>query len=195
MNNIQMTSRREINGERSVGTNAASLKIDVNMLQEYWTRLRCSDVCLFKVMKYDGFKCVERQKGWLPQGDENKNPEKVKKLLSRAEALGCFANDCARVAYDEVARPCDFYEKSDSENGFYCIFAKSVDGVVGLAWANDGDLVKAKLLASFALYEIGLNSAKSDNVLWEAAFRHLPFHSSIDLKVADEMFANYNLAM
>ena len=77
---------------------------------------------------------------------------------------------------------------------FYSIFGKSVDGVVGLMWANDGDLAKAKLLASFALYVIGLSSVKSDNVLWEAAYRHLPYHSSIDLKVADEMFAHY-LAM
>ena len=189
---IQMTSRREIS-ERSV-VNAASLKVDVNMLQAYWEKLRCSDTCLFKVMKHDGTVSSEQQKGWLPQGDERKNPEKVSMLLARADALGRFANDCARTAYDKITKTSDFYEESDDQMGFYCIFAKSKDGVVGLAWANDGDLVKAKLLASFALYEIGLVSAKSDKVLWEADYRHLPFHSSIDLKVADEMFAHY-LAM
>lgn len=190
--NIQMTSRREIKDER--GHNAASLKIDVDLLQSYWTKLRCSDTCLFKVVKFDGFKCVEHQRGWLPQGDEKKDPEKVDELLARSDALGRFANDCARAAYERITKTCDFYEKFDNQNGFYSIFGKSVDGVVGLMWANDGDLAKAKLLASFALYVIGLSSVKSDNVLWEAAYRHLPYHSSIDLKVADEMFAHY-LAM
>lgn len=189
MTNITMTVNRNTEKENCKRGLAASPKVNLDMLQEYWQSLRCSGPDLFRVVKYfDASKvCVELQRGWLPKGDEN--PERIETLVDRSKSLSSFVQEQAAEASKKISNPFDFYEAE--RNGFYALFAQSMNGVVGVAWSNDGDMIKAKMMAAFALYCLGLKCAGSDIVLWEACYRHLPYRSRIDLQMADKLFASY----
>ena len=185
MKNIIMTTCK------SQDTSLCASEVNPNLLQEYWLQLRCTGPDVFNIIKYtnDG-QAINLQNGWMPQGKET--IQDLKSLLVRACNLKKNLNNNSKEAANKIHTVNDFAEYTDIQDKNYCIFCKCSDGIIGVGWRmNDGDQLKAKLLAGFTLYCLGLMSGDNDPVLWEVAYRHLPFAINLDLGVADKLFVKY----
>ena len=173
----------------NVGNPKTSIKLDMNVVQDLFDELRGNGPDLFKIVRFGkDNEYKEVQNGLLPYDAEFS--EVVYDSLSNF--IKSHSKD------KEVSGASDFFEAEDEEHCLYAIFIPSSDGVVAVGWyGKDGNLSKAKMMACYAMYAFGLMSISKDKVLYEACYKHLPYHhrDCMDLKTADSFFANQVVAI
>lgn len=167
--------------------------VNPNLLQDFWLQLRCTGPDLFTVFNFNGSEAREIQTGWMPQGKDTTNAE-LRECVRDLESLKSFLREHSNTALAHITKEFDFYEVKLEESHCYCIYCKCNNGIIGVGWRfRDGDLIKAKMMAVFTLYAFGLSNAEYDSLLWDVAYRHLPFAMHMDLSIADRVFLKYAL--
>lgn len=173
--------------------NVVEQGVNPNLLQDFWLQLRCTGPDLFTIFNFNGSEAREIQTGWMPQGKETTNTE-LRECVRELDSLKAFLRDYSDTAFAKINKEFDFHEERLDEPHCYCIYCKCKDGIIGVGWRfRDGDLVKAKMMAVFTLYAFGLTNAEYDPVLWDVAYRHLPFAMNMDLSVADRVYVKHAL--
>lgn len=167
--------------------------VNPNLLQEFWCQLRCTGPDLFSIQKFDGSTAQNIQNGWMPQAKETSTKE-LRECVNDLNSLQAFLESHFNAATEKVKNNFDFHEERAVDQNCYCIYCKCNNGIIGVGWRfRDGDLVKAKMMATFTLYAFGLSCAESDSTLWDVAYRHLPFATGMDLSIADKVYIKYAL--
>ena len=169
MRSIQMTTNFRDRNERSYST-AASLKINPVLLKSFWDTLECSGPDLFRVVKYDGKSVEQVQKGMLSRARVEKSPAVVRGLISKSRDFDDFMNDSIKEAYKNMMpfSPCN--EVIDEQRGYYALFTRCSDGIVGVAFANDGDVKKARTAVSYTIGLISLKNRGYDRILFNTSW-------------------------
>lgn len=181
---IKMTRCNQKNLEQRVNPNA---------LQDFWLQLRCTGPDLFCILKYDGSEAREIQTGWMPESRETTTQE-LRECVRDLTKLKAILKDHTDTAHAKIKKEYDFHEERLEDAHCYCVYCKCSEGIIGVGWRfRDGDLIKAKMMAVFTLYAFGLSNAESDALLWNVAYRHLPFAMNMDLSIADRAFFKYAL--
>ncbi len=167
--------------------------VNPNSLQDFWLKLRCTGPDVFAIFEFDGSEAREIQTGWMPQKEETSTQE-LRECVCNLELLEAFLREHSDTALATIKNELTFHEAQLADTHCYCIYCKSKKGIVGVGWNfRDGDLIKAKMMAVFTLYAFGLSNAEYDPLLWNVAYRHLPFKMNMNLSVADRVFFKYTL--
>lgn len=183
----------EITMTRCDNHDALVQEVNPDLLQVYWLQLRCTGPDIFTINKYNGSEKRDIQRGWMPRNQET-TIEELKECVKELDALNAFIDKYSNRAREDIINDYDFYETRQLDTNCYCIYCKCSDGIIGVGWRfRDGDLVKARMMAAFTLYVYGLQSADSDPLLWDIAYRHLPFAMNMDLTLADKVFVKFAL--
>lgn len=168
-------------------------EVNPNLLQDYWCQLRCSGPDIFVITKFDGSNNHTLQNGWMPEAKDS-SIEELRECVRELESLKEFVESASKEAFTKIKRIRDFHEVRCADRHSFCIYSKCKDGVIGVGWRfRDGDLAKAKMMATFTLYSFGLINCDADKVLWEAAYKHLPFATGMNLTLADQVFIKHAL--
>ena len=169
-------------------TTAPQKEVDADLLQQFWSSLRCEGPDIYNVIKYDGATVTRVDKGWMPRGTERNSD--LRELVKQAEILDkSLTSNIRKVS---IERECDFVKLSLKSDNTYMVFCKCSEGIIGVGWRlKSGNLKKAEMLAAFTLYSIGLLHPKEDEILWNISYRHLPFELKFDLSQADKIMKNY----
>ncbi len=163
-----------------------------NLLQDFWLQMRCTGPDLFVIQKFDGSTTQYIETGWMPHKKGEDIPtQELRDCVSKLEALGTFVKKHLATGLEVTSTKRFAFHEEHSEH-CYGIYCKCSDGVIGVGWRfNDGDLAKAKIMAVFTLYVLGLQNAEYDPELWEMCYRHLPFAMDMDLSVADRVYLKH----
>lgn len=169
-------------------TTTLQKEVDADLLQKFWSGLRCEGPDIYNVIKYDGVAVTQVDKGWMPRGTERNSD--LRELVKQAERLEkCLTSNIRKVS---IERECDFVKLSLKSDDTYMVFCKCSEGIIGVGWRlKSGNLNKAEMLAAFTLYSIGLLHPKEDEMLWNISYRHLPFELKFDRSQADKILADY----
>lgn len=166
--------------------------VNPDLLQDFWLQMRCTGPDLFAIQKFDGSTTQYIDTGWMPHKKGEDIPtQELRDCVSKLDALGAFVNKHLAEGLEETsAKKYTFHVANDEK--CYSIYSKCSNGVIGVGWRfNDGDLAKARIMAVFTLYALGLQNADVDAVLWEMCYRHLPYVMDMDLSVADRVYLKH----
>lgn len=119
-------------------------------------------------------------RGWVPPLPGYKNGD-IETLQQKQTLLLEYLT--ATVQSGEVTaalkRPSDIYQRQ-IQHGYNLVFLCCKDGYIGCGWYDHAHTPqKGGRLAAFLLYALGLLNADQDPVLWSAAYRYLPYDSSL----------------
>lgn len=183
----QSGPREYVSPEKQGGS---KLNVSPDLLQAYWANIRCTGPDFFCIAIHNK-ETQQIQHGWMPQSDDftvvdlrryNEELEELKELV--AEKIN------NAVAF--IQKTPDLYEVHDEKLHTYCMYCSCKCGVIGVGWRfEDGNLTKARMMSAFTLYALGLLRAKDDPVLWEVAYRHLPFITGINRDEADAIILQH----
>lgn len=169
-----------------------SSKHDVSpdLLQAYWAGIRCTGPDFFATVIYNG-ETQQVQHGWMPQGNDYSLID-LRRYNDELEELKRLLEQKLETAVINVKKTPDIYEAQDEKLHAYCMYCRCKDGVIGVGWRfEDGSLIKARMMSAFTLYSLGLLCAKEDPILWEVAYRHLPFATGMDRGMADAIIMQH----
>ena len=169
-------------------------RVNIDAIQEFWkVTMRChTGPDLFRVVKFttDG-RMLDIQRGRLPVSEEDESLERKKQLLPFVATMEELLRNSAPAAFDAIKEVFEFHVATAANRRAVAIYSKCQDGLVAIAWHNDGDLHKAKSLAYFTLYMLGAINAENDPVLWDAAYTRLPYRRRFDREAADLLYSKY----
>lgn len=183
---IVMSTTRE---ESSAGL----ARVNIDAIAKFWSiTMRChTGPDLFRVVKFTENGMIDVQKGRLPVCPEDDTSENKKKLVPFALKMEELLRNNAPAAFNTIKKTFNFYDATASNGRAVAIYAKCQDGLIAVAWHNDGDLHKAKSLAYFTLYMLGAINAENDPVLWDAAYTRLPYRRRFDREAADKIYGEF----
>lgn len=166
------------------------LNVSPDLLQAYWAKIRCKGPDFFAIATYNG-ETQQIQHGWMPQSD-NYTLVDLRRYNQELEELKELVSKKIDNAATFIRKTPDIYEIQDEKLRAYCMYCSCKRGIIGVGWRfEDGSLVKARMMSAFTLYALGLLRAKEDPVLWEVAYRHLPFVSGMDRTIADAIILQH----
>lgn len=172
------------------GVNPDLIRVNANhdvspdLLQAYWSNIRCTGPDFFAIVVHDG-EPKQVQHGWMPQGG-NFSTEDLRRYNVELEDLKLFLVKNLETEATQVRMVSDIHVIRNENLHACCMYCRCKKGVIGVGWRfEDGSLTKARLMCAFTLYSLGLMNANNDPILWEVAYRHLPFITGINKDEAD----------
>jgi len=167
-------------------------RVNIDAIAEFWrVTMRChTGPDLFRVVKFTD-SMIDIQHGRLPVCKEDETLENKKKLLPFVAEMEELLRENAPAAFNAIKEVFHFYDATAPSRRAVAIYAKCQDGLIAVAWHNDGDLHKAKSLAYFTLYMLGAINEEIDPVLWDAAYTRLPYRRRFDRAAADKLYAKH----
>lgn len=183
----QGDSREDVSPEKQGGS---KLNVSPDLLQAYWAYIRCTGPDFFCIAIHNK-ETQQIQHGWMPQSDGYTVVD-LRRYKEELEELKHLLEQKLETATIKVKRTPDIYEAQDKNLHAYCMYCRCKNGVIGVGWRfEDGSLVKARMMSAFTLYSLGLLCAKEDPILWEVAYRHLPFATGMDRSMADAIIMKH----
>lgn len=181
---IEMTRHQEAPGVTGVNPDT---------LQDYWKILRCTGPDVYTIQMSNGLTTQKIDNGWMPhKREEDITTDELRECVEQLETISEFVEAHLAEAFAETHNTEEFVFHEVQANHCYAIYCKCSDGTVGVGWRfRDGDLVKARLMAIFTLYALGMKkkNAEADPLLGEMCYRRLPFDMQMDVRTADKVLA------
>ncbi len=117
---------------------------------------------------------IEIGRGFVPTGAIENAAELRQKQLELEAKLDEAKTEAVRYCN----KPTKVYQAKVDE--FALAFIPCQDGLIGCGWYDHADTSKKGLrMAASVLYALGLINAENDEVLWEVAYKYLPYEAEL----------------